>query len=243
MIAASATGELLPPYVVYKAQNLYDTWTENGPPGTRYNRSASGWFDANIFEDWIKSIALPYFRGFRKTGIWPINENQVLGRLPEENNNENKEDAVEKSVLDILKEMRYCTMNVTESKRKRKLDIIPGRRVGTETEEYVDTDEDNFENTRKIKTAETTTITCIKTKKGKGRGKKTKKPDQDINGTEEDKIIEVADTETIPKIEVANTKTIHRIEVANTETIPRIEVANTETIHRSCKYRNDARNV
>ncbi|CAH2085484.1 unnamed protein product [Euphydryas editha] len=62
MMAATAEGELLPPYVVYKAQNLYDTWCENGPPGTRYNRSQSGWFDGNIFEDWVKSIVLPYFR-------------------------------------------------------------------------------------------------------------------------------------------------------------------------------------
>lgn len=155
--------------------------------------------------------------GFRKTGIWPINENQVLGRLPEENNNENKEDAVEKSVLDILKEMRYGTMNVTESKRKRKLDVIPGRSVGTETEEYVDTEEDNLENTKKIKTTETTTITCIKTKKGKGRGKKTKR--RDINGTEEGKI-EVADTETMPRIEVADTETMARTEVADIETMP-----------------------
>lgn len=321
MIAASAAGELLPPYVVYKAQNLYDTWTENGPPGTRYNRSASGWFDATIFEDWIKSTALPYFRGkegkkcligdnlsshlsldviklcheenitfvflpansthltqpldvaffrpmkiawrnillkwkktdgktqasvpkgcfpkllkkliidlnqnakdnilagFRKTGIWPINENQVLGRLPEENNNENKEDAVEKSVLDILKEMRYGTMNVTESKRKRKLDVIPGRSVGTETEEYVDTEEDNLGNTKKIKTAETTTTTCVETKKGKGRGKKTKRRDQYMNGTEEGKK-EVADTETMPRIEVADTEIMTRIEVADIETMP-----------------------
>ena len=63
MISATATGDVLPPYVVYKAQNLYDTWTEKGPPGTRYNRSQSGWFDAIIFEDWIKTIILPYFRG------------------------------------------------------------------------------------------------------------------------------------------------------------------------------------
>ncbi|CAG5035752.1 unnamed protein product [Parnassius apollo] len=202
MMAASSTGELLPPYGVYKAQKLYDTWTKNGPSGTRYNRSASGWFDANIFEDWIKSTALPYFRAnstyltqpldvaffspmkiawrnillkwkksdgktqasvpkgcfpkllkkliidlnrnakdnfgiYRKTGIWPINENQVLGRLSEKNNNENKEHAVENFIIDIIKKMRYGTMNVTESKRKRKLDVIPGRSVGTETEEYV----------------------------------------------------------------------------------------------------------
>lgn len=54
MIAATADGALLPPYVVYKAQNLYNTWTENGPPGAWNNRTQSGWFESTIFEDWIK---------------------------------------------------------------------------------------------------------------------------------------------------------------------------------------------
>lgn len=61
MFAASATGDLLPPYVVYKSTNLYDTWTTNGPPGTRYNRTKSGWFDAVCFEDWLKKILIPHF--------------------------------------------------------------------------------------------------------------------------------------------------------------------------------------
>lgn len=62
MMSATADGVLLPPYVVYKAQNLYDTWCENGPPGVRYNQSTCGWFDGILFEDWIKTIVLPYFK-------------------------------------------------------------------------------------------------------------------------------------------------------------------------------------
>jgi len=42
MMAGNAEGELLPPYIVYKAENLYPTWTKNGLKGTRYNRSKSG---------------------------------------------------------------------------------------------------------------------------------------------------------------------------------------------------------
>ena len=53
MFAGAASGELLPVYVVYKAEHLWDTWTQGGPPGTRYNRSKSGWFDSNCFEDWF----------------------------------------------------------------------------------------------------------------------------------------------------------------------------------------------
>jgi len=43
MFCGNATGELLPPYVVYKADCLWTTWTQNGPPHARYNRSKSGW--------------------------------------------------------------------------------------------------------------------------------------------------------------------------------------------------------
>lgn len=62
IFACSASGVLLPPYIVYKADHLWSTWTENGPDKARYNRSASGWFDMNLFEDWFLSICLPYFK-------------------------------------------------------------------------------------------------------------------------------------------------------------------------------------
>lgn len=64
MFAAAGDGTLLPPYVTYKAENLYNTWTEHGPKGTVYNRSKSGWFTLEIFEDWFRKIALPYFSKF-----------------------------------------------------------------------------------------------------------------------------------------------------------------------------------
>lgn len=62
MFAGTASGVTLPPYIVYKADNLYDSWTEGGPAGARYNRSKSGWFEGNIFEDWFLTIALPYLK-------------------------------------------------------------------------------------------------------------------------------------------------------------------------------------
>jgi hypothetical protein len=62
MLCGNAKGELLPPYVVYKAERLWDTWTEGGPKGCRYNRSKSGWFDTAIFEDWFFSLVLPRLR-------------------------------------------------------------------------------------------------------------------------------------------------------------------------------------
>lgn len=62
MMAGNADGELLPPYIVYKAENLYPSWTENGPQGCRYNRSKSEWFDQQIFDDWFHSLALPFLK-------------------------------------------------------------------------------------------------------------------------------------------------------------------------------------
>lgn len=62
MIAGSADGVLLPPYVCYKASNLYDTWTEGGIHGMRYNRTSSGWFTTNIFEDWFLKTVVPYLK-------------------------------------------------------------------------------------------------------------------------------------------------------------------------------------
>lgn len=69
MFSGSADGKLLPPYITYKALNLYDSWTENGPKGAVYNRSKSGWFTLEIFEDWFRKIAIPYFKKFDKDAV------------------------------------------------------------------------------------------------------------------------------------------------------------------------------
>ena len=61
MFTGCENGMLLPPYVCYKASNLYESWTVGGPPGTRYNRSASGWFKLQTLENWFETIALPNF--------------------------------------------------------------------------------------------------------------------------------------------------------------------------------------
>jgi len=72
MVCASATGDILPPYVVYKATHLWDSWREGGPKGapccektcctkgSRYNRSNHGWFDTVCFTDWFKTCFLPH---------------------------------------------------------------------------------------------------------------------------------------------------------------------------------------
>nr|CAI5840121.1 unnamed protein product [Callosobruchus analis] len=72
MMCGSASGMLLPPYVIYKAEKLWQQWTEMGPKGepcckerccssgSRYNRTNHGWIDAQILTDWFESAFLPH---------------------------------------------------------------------------------------------------------------------------------------------------------------------------------------
>ncbi|KAF4529707.1 hypothetical protein B566_EDAN017955, partial [Ephemera danica] len=228
MFCGNADGEMLPPYVVYKAARVYTSWTENGPPRARYNCSPSGWFDTNIFEDWFFSLALPRFRqlegpviltgdnlsshisikvleackendikliflppnsthlmqpldvsffhpmkvfwrrvvwefkqsmamkyinkcifpsllakmmdalsvngaktlknGFRKTGLYPVNRNAVLERLPGFTNSDVNLSVVSDAFLAYLHKQRYGDED-TPIRRRKKIDIPAGRSV------------------------------------------------------------------------------------------------------------------
>ena len=59
MFSGNAVGEFLPPMVVYKAKNLYQGWTQGGPPGTVYDITPNGWFDSRTFTRWFMEIYLP----------------------------------------------------------------------------------------------------------------------------------------------------------------------------------------
>jgi hypothetical protein len=62
MFCGNGSGEMLPPYVVYKSEHLWPSWTEGGPLGCRYNRTKSGWFDMGTFEDWFMTTLLPQLK-------------------------------------------------------------------------------------------------------------------------------------------------------------------------------------
>lgn len=66
MFSETASGSLLPPYVVYKAEHLWNTWCERGPSGTRFGRSKSGWMDGQNFQEWFQTIVIPWAK--RKEG-------------------------------------------------------------------------------------------------------------------------------------------------------------------------------
>lgn len=72
MMCGSASGVLLPPYIIYRAEKMWTQWTEGGPKGppccnkkccasgARYNRTSHGWIDAPTFSDWFTSTFLPH---------------------------------------------------------------------------------------------------------------------------------------------------------------------------------------
>jgi len=60
MFCGAADGKLLPPYVVYKAEHLWDRWAAGDLKGAHYNRSKSGRFDHVTFADWFQSTFLPF---------------------------------------------------------------------------------------------------------------------------------------------------------------------------------------
>ncbi|XP_062542157.1 uncharacterized protein LOC134210149 [Armigeres subalbatus] len=105
MMAGSAAGDLLPPYVVYKSSKLWNTWVENGPPGTRYNNSASGWFDTAIFENWFEIHLMPTLkkRSGKKVVIGDNNENA------EEEEEEEEEETNKHTGHPPLRRFRWIT--------------------------------------------------------------------------------------------------------------------------------------
>ncbi len=238
MFAGTATGELLPSYVVYKAANLWNTWTTGGPPKTRYNRSKSGWFDAICFDDWFRSIILPWARktegpkvmigdnlsshfssdvldlceqknisfvclvpnsthlsqpldvafygplkrkwrkilkewklqntgqatlpkdafprllkeleeslnvknlvsGFKTCGIYPLNAQELLRKLPSQSLPEDINNSVSNVVLEQLKSMRGPTENI-KAPRRKKIAVEPGKSISSRDLESSDSEE------------------------------------------------------------------------------------------------------
>jgi len=51
---ASATGQALPPFITFDAQQLNLLWTRGEIPGTQYGLSKSGWTDSELFNGWLK---------------------------------------------------------------------------------------------------------------------------------------------------------------------------------------------
>ena len=59
MFCGNATGEHMPPMVVYKAKNMYEGWKSEAITGAVFDASESGWFDIRTFEIWFFRVFLP----------------------------------------------------------------------------------------------------------------------------------------------------------------------------------------
>ena len=55
----SASGTLLPPYILYTGQRLMMNYTQSGPVGSRYGVSNKGWMNEVNFLDWFQNLFLP----------------------------------------------------------------------------------------------------------------------------------------------------------------------------------------
>ena len=53
---ANATGQILPPYIIFAAKQLNALWTHNG---SRYAVSNKGWVDQELFCYWLKVHFIP----------------------------------------------------------------------------------------------------------------------------------------------------------------------------------------
>ncbi|CAF3932505.1 unnamed protein product [Rotaria magnacalcarata] len=58
LLCTSASGDVLPPLVVYAAKAVNTLWCAGGVPGTTYKCSESGWISEEIFTDWFKNLFL-----------------------------------------------------------------------------------------------------------------------------------------------------------------------------------------
>lgn len=52
-MAASASGDKVPPLIIFKSKNIWDQWqaSENSRhPGTTYAATKNGWIEAEVFQ-------------------------------------------------------------------------------------------------------------------------------------------------------------------------------------------------
>lgn len=56
---ASASGQIIPPYIIFAAKQLNELWTHDEVSGSRYAVSNKGWVDQELFYFWLKVHFIP----------------------------------------------------------------------------------------------------------------------------------------------------------------------------------------
>nr|CAI5820842.1 unnamed protein product [Callosobruchus analis] len=98
------------------------------------------------YKDVLSGIKRNLMSGFYATGTYPVNKEKVLSRLPSENKNCNVEE-IESTLTAFLKEQRYGSNPTEHTRRKKRLDVAPGKSIstnaGTSNERALDQDENS----------------------------------------------------------------------------------------------------
>ena len=55
----SATGQSLPPFIIFAAKQLSPLWVKDEIPGSSYAVSDKGWVDQELFYFWLKEHFIP----------------------------------------------------------------------------------------------------------------------------------------------------------------------------------------
>ena len=62
LFCGNAAGQMMPPFVVYKAKHLRLSWCTEGLDDATYSVSDSGWMMDTNFESWIEHTFIPYVK-------------------------------------------------------------------------------------------------------------------------------------------------------------------------------------
>ena len=49
----NASGQVIPPMIIFDAKKLNHAWTQKEVPGTKYGLSDKGWITTDLFEAWL----------------------------------------------------------------------------------------------------------------------------------------------------------------------------------------------
>ena len=55
----SATGQMLPPFIIFATKQLSPLWVKDEIPGSHYAMSDKGWVDQELFYFWLKEHFIP----------------------------------------------------------------------------------------------------------------------------------------------------------------------------------------
>ena len=56
----NASGQVIPPMIIFDAKKLNHAWTQKEVPGTKYGLSDKGWITTDLFEAWLMEHFLQY---------------------------------------------------------------------------------------------------------------------------------------------------------------------------------------